>query len=197
MENTVFAWICGDFTKKNTIYPNYCKKGRRKVENKLIEKLLALSFSLFALVGGSNSEKTNDIYLIPEGYEGYVIAFYNVKGAPKIEREGDYEVHDVNNQGYSVTSTPDMDYGTITDKYYYVDEEGKRTEINKECVKVLSTGSLEIEPDTPNKIEMSYTGMEVTKSQCSQDFMTAGEEIDRDKLDSIVQDITKQYYKSK
>ncbi|RAS74434.1 DUF6843 domain-containing protein [Priestia endophytica] len=163
----------------------------------MIEKLLALSFSLFALVGGSNSEKTNDIYLIPEGYEGYVIAFYNVKGAPKIEKEGDYEVHDVNNQGYSVTSTPDMDYGTITDKYYYVDEEGKRNEINKECVKVLSTGSLEIEPDTPNKIEMSYTGMEVTKSQCSQDFMTAGEEIDRDKLDSIVQDITKQYYKSK
>lgn len=172
------------------------EKGRRKVENKLLEKLLALSFTLFTLVGGSDSEKTNDIYLIPEGYEGYVIAFYNVKGAPEIKKEGDYEVHDINNQGYSVTSTPDMDYGTITDKYYYVDEKGKRTEINKECVRLLANGSLEIEPDTPNKIEMSYTGMEITKSQCSQDFMTAGGGVDQDKFDSVVQDITKKYYKS-
>jgi hypothetical protein len=39
------------------------------------------------------SAETDDIYLIPKGFEGDVFAFYNIKGAPMVETEDGYEVH--------------------------------------------------------------------------------------------------------
>ncbi|MED3728524.1 DUF6843 domain-containing protein [Priestia filamentosa] len=161
----------------------------------MIGKLLALSFTLFTLVGCDN-EETNDIYLIPEGYEGYIYAFYNVKGAPKVEKEGEYEVHDINKKGYFVTSTPDMDYGTVTDRYYYVDEDGNRTKINKECVRVGGISGFEDDTDPTNKIEIISTYAEVIKEGCSQSFVSSGEGIHEDNSEAILGEVIETYYKS-
>lgn len=156
--------------------------------------VLALSFAFFALAGCTDNDMTNDIYLIPDGYEGYVYALYNVKGAPEIRKEGDYKVYSINNKGYYTTSTPDMDYGTVTDKYYYVDEDGKRTKINEECIRELGTGSFENDPDSSNNIKINYTGIEVTKDECGQAFIQSGNGVNHEDLDPILAEVAKKHY---
>ncbi|GED32892.1 hypothetical protein BCE02nite_40330 [Brevibacillus centrosporus] len=49
----------------------------------------------------------------------------------------------MNEKGYFVASTPDMEYGRITDKYYYIDKQGQRKPIQNDCVRALGTGSLQ------------------------------------------------------
>ncbi|WP_203363267.1 hypothetical protein [Bacillus sp. REN10] len=154
----------------------------------------ALFFVLFALVGCTNDRVTNDIYLIPEDYEGYVYAFYNVKGAPEIKKEGDYKVYPINDEGYYATSTPDMDYGTVTDQYYYVDKNGKRTKINEECIRGLGTGGFEHNPGSADNINIHYTGIEVTKDRCGQEFMQSGNGMRHEDLDPVLAEVMKKHY---
>ncbi|WP_050183524.1 DUF6843 domain-containing protein [Domibacillus robiginosus] len=157
-------------------------------------RFLVIPFTLLALAGCTFNDATNDIYLIPEGYEGYVYAFYHVKGAPEIKKEGDYEIHDINEDGYFATSAPDMDYGRVTDKYYYVDKNGQRTSIDKECIRGMGTGSSENDPDSPNKIHINYTGIEVVKNGCGQEFKEPGNGVDSEDLDSILSKVLRKYY---
>lgn len=157
-------------------------------------KFFMIFFALLTLSGCTFNDKTNDIYLIPEGYEGYVYAFYNVKGAPEIKEEGGYQIHDINEDGYFATSTPDMDYGRVTDKYYYVDKNGQRTEINEECIRGMGTGVSENDPDSPNKINIGYTGIEVVKKGCSQEFSESSNGVSSENLDSILSKVLKKYY---
>ncbi|WP_409304986.1 DUF6843 domain-containing protein [Peribacillus sp. SCS-155] len=126
--------------------------------------LTSLAFYLLGQDG-----KTHDIYLIPQGYEGNAFAFYNVKGAPKVKMEDGYEVHTINKKGYFVTSTQDMDYGEVTDRYYYVDKRGNRTPIKQECVHTLGNGGV-----TADGADFIYTGIQVTKNQCGEEFMSEG-----------------------
>ncbi|GAA3333222.1 hypothetical protein GCM10020331_096440 [Ectobacillus funiculus] len=71
------------------------------------------------------------------------IFFYNVKGAS--------EVHTINDKGYFVTSTSNMDYGTVTDKYYYIDKSGKRT---KKLTQVVSgVWGQEVQKDMEEEIQ--------------------------------------------
>lgn len=114
--------------------------------------------------------ETNDIYLIPEGYEGDVFAFYNVEGAPEVKIEGEFEVHEVNENGYFVTSTPDMDYGTVTDRYYYVDEDGNRKPINNECIELFGTGGHQTSLD--EEVGLRYTGFSLTEGGCGEGVTT-------------------------
>ncbi|NEU32039.1 hypothetical protein GN156_14845 [bacterium LRH843] len=44
--------------------------------------------TLLAFYVLNNSDETNNMYLIPAGYEGDVLVFYNVKGAPVVEMDG-------------------------------------------------------------------------------------------------------------
>ena len=84
----------------------------------ILSILLAGSIIWLTLFIIEKSNKTDDIYLIPKGGKGDVLVFYNIKGVPRVEIEDGYEVHIINEKGYFVTSKPDMDYGTVTDKYY-------------------------------------------------------------------------------
>ncbi|MDR7314526.1 DUF6843 domain-containing protein [Brevibacillus nitrificans] len=55
---------------------------------------VAIVWAILTVTGCSApSEKTNDRYVIPEGYEGIAYAFYNVKNAPPLAKEGDYDVY--------------------------------------------------------------------------------------------------------
>lgn len=138
------------------------------------------------------SNETNDIYLIPKGYEGDVYAFYNIQGAPMVETEDGYELHVINEKGYFLTSKPDMDYGTITDKYYYVDEEGNRTPISTKCVSSFGTGGYS-STEGEKKIDFNYTGFRLTKDKCGNAFIKESFGMGEN-IEWIIPEILKQYY---
>ncbi|MFP3387685.1 DUF6843 domain-containing protein [Brevibacillus sp. SIMBA_040] len=136
--------------------------------------LLLLSAVLLVVSGCTQQGPTNDIYLIPEGYEGTVYAYYNVKNAPPLTKEGDFDLHIINDKGYFATSTPDMDYGLVTDKYYYVDKNGQRTQIPSDCLRINGTGGYSTNIGMPDEINISYTSLQVTTSKCGPDFQETG-----------------------
>lgn len=136
----------------------------------ILSVVIAVSTMSIGLFFINKSDETNNIYLIPEGYEGEVYVFYNVKGAAKVETEDGYEVHKINEEGYFVTSEPDMNYGTVTDKYYYVDERENRTPISDQCVSIFGTGGYTTFMDD-QAFDFVYTGFKLTQDHCSHEFM--------------------------
>jgi len=148
--------------------------------------IIVTAAGIFIWMDGSKSE-TNDIYLLPEGYEGEVYVFYNVKGAPELETEDGYEVHVINEEGYFATSAPDLDYGTVTDKYYYVDDAGNRTPIDENCISLFGTGATQREG-----YEIIYTGFKLTKDNCSEEFMTTA--FPMEKEEHLISKLFQQFY---
>lgn len=140
------------------------------------------------LLAGCGNEETNAIYLIPEDYTGYAIAVYNVKGAPPLTYEGDFAVHQMNEDGFFATSQPDMQYGTVTDQYFYVDQAGNRTSIDPTCIHTFGTGGFQ-----SDKVNILYTGIEVSDS-CSEAFAQNSENFNDEQLRPLLNKVTKQYY---
>lgn len=95
---------------------------------------------------------------------------YNIKGAPPLVREGKFDVIPVNASGKASTSNPMFDYGTVIDKYYYVDEKGKRTTIDPSCVSVRGNGGY----SNSEGVVTHYTKIEVTHSACGEEFRVNG-----------------------
>ncbi|GED71620.1 hypothetical protein BRE01_53220 [Brevibacillus reuszeri] len=151
-------------------------------------KLLLLSVVMFVVSGCVQQSSTNDIYLIPEGYEGTVYAFYNVKNAPPLAYEGEYALHIINDKGYFATSAPDMEYGLVTDKYYYVDKNGQRTEIPGSCLRINGTGGYSTNIGTPDEINVHYTGVEVTHSKCGPAFQDSETDEQNEVFNHMLQD---------
>lgn len=87
-----------------------------------------------------------------------------------------------------------MDYGTITNQYYYVNKNGKRTKINKECVREIGNGSVEYDRGSSKKIKINYTGIEITKEVCGQEFMQSSDSINHDDLDPLLAEVVQKYY---
>lgn len=139
-------------------------------------------------LSGCGQSETNAIYLIPEGYTGYAMAVYNVKGAPALTYEGDFAIHHINEDGYFATSLPDMQYGKVTDRYYYVDSAGNRTPIDPTCIHTFGTGGL-----TADKVDIHYTGIEVTDS-CSEEFAHSTENFGDGQKMEILNKVTKKFY---
>lgn len=154
--------------------------------------IIAAFITSIAIFSMNKTTETNDTYLIPEGFEGDVYAFYNVKGAPMVETEDGYEVHVINEKGYYITSESDMDYGTVTDQYYYVDEKGNRTRINDKCVSIFGTGGYTTSVDDVS-IDLRYTGFKLTKDDCSEEFMTENHGMGGN-AEKIIHEILKDYY---
>ncbi|UVI29561.1 DUF6843 domain-containing protein [Paenibacillus spongiae] len=131
--------------------------------------VIVLLLALTTGCGSKYNRGTYDLYLIPEGYEGIIRVNYNIDGAPQLQREGEYDVIHVNESGKAETSTPTFDYGTVIDQYYYVDEEGNRTEIDPLCVNARGTGGSEFDGKS-----IPHTEIEVTRSACGEDFQVNG-----------------------
>lgn len=124
----------------------------------------------FALLFGSGqTSSTNDIYLIPEGYEGPIQINYNIRGAPPLVKEGKFDVIPVQADGTYSTSKPDMEYGTVTDQYYYVSADGTRTPIDSKCVHVAGNGSY----GTGDEI-VRHNQLKITRTRCGDDFAAWG-----------------------
>jgi hypothetical protein len=138
-----------------------------------------------------NQEETDNLYLIPEGYEGEIYTFYNVKGAPKVKIEDGYRVHPINTEGYHVTSTEELSTGLVTDQYFFVDDNGKRTPINENCIRGFGIGGHQTSLD--EEIDLQYTGFEVTKNECSEEFRWTGSGMG-EHHNQLIWRILKEYY---
>lgn len=157
-----------------------------------IRLLILLMLTFVLLAGCLKKEETNAIYLIPEGQTGYALAVYNVKGAPSLTYENGFSVHTVNVDGYFATSEPDMNYGTVTDQYYWVDTSGNRTPIDELCVHSFGTGGWGDQHD----IDLVYTGIEIT-NDCSYDFAYSGKNFNDQISQPILNKILKKYVNRK
>lgn len=69
-----------------------------RVMNGFLSIVIATSAVFLTMYMIDKNDVTNDIYLIPSGYEGNVFAFYHVHGAPKVEKEDGFELHDINDK---------------------------------------------------------------------------------------------------
>ncbi|MED1953465.1 DUF6843 domain-containing protein [Brevibacillus centrosporus] len=101
----------------------------------------------------------------------------------------------MNEKGYFVTSTPDMEYGRITDKYYYIDKQGQRKPIQNDCVRALGTGSFAAYLGDSKSIEIRYTGIEVTKTKCGKAFKDGENRALAEGVDAVIDEILKEYEK--
>jgi hypothetical protein len=144
------------------------------------------------IVGCTPQTETNTIHLLPEGYEGTLIVVYNVEGQPPLKKEGEYNVIPYNENGIYLTSTPDMQYGTVNDKYYYRGN-GIRKKISEECVYSNPNGSYQFEEGGK---EFPHYSLVVTANKCSNTFKLEGPQNERELKDSdryelILQELVK------
>ncbi|MGD6803461.1 DUF6843 domain-containing protein [Rossellomorea aquimaris] len=159
-----------------------------------------LGFVLLAIIGMNvhgelREEETNTIYLIPEGFEGSIAVYYNVPGKPPLKTEGEFTVVPINIEilpslegtnmekyGIYQTST-EAGSGTVTDRFYYEDESGNRTEVDRYCIHNSGGGASFESGNEP----VQYNTFQVTNSQCGEEFHFDG----RDLYDTQTSEIDK------
>jgi hypothetical protein len=190
----IFAGVCSllfflleELQRKNRL--------QYKVDKKLIviNGLITISFFSLGIYGleqfvEPNSQKeTNNIYLIPSGFEGSIVVYYNASKEPPLKKEGKFSVipvnvenlealkgTDIEQYGITLTSTPGNEEGrTINDKYYYVDEKGERTKIDQYCISDDGAGSF----STYQEKEIQYKTLQITKTDCNEEFYLDGKDI--------------------
>lgn len=148
-------------------------------------KKLFLLLSLLMLTA-CNSNTTDVIYEFPQDFEGEFAVIYNVASAPALTKEDDYTVVKINEQGYMLTSTPTQQYGTVTDKYFYVDANGKRTAISDKCVLAGNTGSYE------GEIAVNFSQSTLVKDNCEEEFHLLTPNFNTLDIDALLANITKE-----
>jgi hypothetical protein len=79
---------------------------------------------------GINKQKSH-IYVMPSGYTGWVEIRYNQEDSPALPREGRAFLHHIPNSGVLSTSSPPTAGGMT---FYYVDEQGNRSEIGSDMI---------------------------------------------------------------
>ncbi|MFB6365695.1 hypothetical protein ACFCP7_16795 [Paenibacillus elgii] len=127
-------------------------------------------FLVIVALWSIKTSSTNNIYLIPDGFEGDIQVNYNVSGAPGLEKEGKYDVIPIRFDGTYDTSKPDMEYGIVTDQYFYVSHDGMRT-LDKSCVYVGGNGSSET-GSSSSIIKHNY--LKITRTKCGEEFRAWG-----------------------
>ena len=121
-------------------------------------------------------DKTDTLHLVPEGFEGSLIVIYNVEGAPKLKKEKGYTVIPYQDDGTYLTSTEDMEYGAVTDEFYYVDKKDKRTPIERNCAYLFPNSGVTIADR-----RLLYNAYYLTKTECSDKFYNSGPQNQNDR----------------
>ncbi|WP_110114729.1 hypothetical protein [Bacillus sp. CGMCC 1.16541] len=96
-----------------------------------MRKYLLLIMVFISIIGCSKSDETArpSIYLIPDGYKGWVMVEYDKDEGKPTETEGNYTVFSINDQGRAKTKTLLTHEGWATNKYYYVTQSGERKKL--------------------------------------------------------------------
>ncbi|MGF2618064.1 hypothetical protein FZC84_22565 [Rossellomorea vietnamensis] len=162
--------------------------GSRKV--RVIKATYVILFTLIAfyglvLYGEWTKEETNFTYLIPDGFEGSVVIFYNVPGEPVLENDGEHSLVQVRVETLPSLEGTEMEKyawfrtssanrsGVVTDLYYYVDDNGSRTKVDGHCIHHGSSGSF----SGNGEEEIQYSTFQITTSQCGEEFLLNGSDL--------------------
>jgi MFS family permease len=138
-------------------------------------------------------DKTNTIYLIPEGFEGPILVFYSEPNQPKLVKEGAFKVVPVevaklkeeqDTYGFYETATP-QSHGILNNQFYYVNQAGERTTIPYDCVSYVGSGSFSGSNGRTAKYEM----LQMTKSMCGENFFMQGNERYRQLSEKVLEEM--------
>lgn len=148
----------------------------KKTANKMLFVNALSTVLLFSLAAWGSmfipnslfEEYTNELYLIPKGYEGEVRVVYNVEGAPPPEKSEEFDVYRVNDKGYTLSPLPESE-GVIHNQYYYMDAEGNKEKIDDSCINHGGTDGVETDD-----YEYSSSYFFVTHTQCGETFEENG-----------------------
>jgi len=77
---------------------------------------------------GTNKQK-NHIYVMPDGYTGWIQVVYNQQNYAALPKEGQAFLHTIPPDGVLMTSSPATSGGMT---FYYADESGKQRTSNKQ-----------------------------------------------------------------
>lgn len=152
---------------------------------------LILTFILIIMsISGCESPKeeySNNIFLIPEGFDGAIFVFHDVPDKPKFKKEGGFSIIPVEirvsetlagsgmaTYGVAFTSEPVDGSVLINDKYYYVDDDGNREKLEEYCASFQGGGGLS--GDNEGGIGVSYSVTFVTNYSCNESFYLDGRE---------------------
>ena len=91
-------------------------------------KKYLLILLLVSITGCAQKQAENTIRLIPKDYIGPVLVIFNQQEGEAKEYEGDKRVYKIPENGVLKTQF-EPNYGVQKHEYYYVDNNGKRTEI--------------------------------------------------------------------
>ncbi|TYS17706.1 hypothetical protein FZC78_07545 [Rossellomorea vietnamensis] len=176
------------------------RRGNKQIRGLALKGGVVLAFVAVVIIGMMGHEElteveTNTIYLIPEGFEGPFVVYYNVPDQPPLKQEGEFSVVPINIEklpplegtgmekyGLYQTST-EASYGTVTDRFYYVNDSGNRTEVDQYCIHPGFGGAY----SNDGSEEIQYSTFQVTSSQCGEDFYLGG----KDRYDTQIREIDK------
>lgn len=104
--------------------------------NRAIYIIFILTVAVVLFMNFNKKSGFDEEFSLPEGFTGCAYVLYNVEGAPELTLEEGTIKHRFNNQGISITSSPesfgwpdkDEGSGPIQLTYQYVDENGFITE---------------------------------------------------------------------
>lgn len=99
----------------------------------IIPLLVIIIFVIWFGIQNQDTERTPNLYLIPEDVT-HIEIHYNQEGYAKLTKEGNYFVYNIPKTGVLKTSTNEPEYGIANDKYFYIDDNGKRTAISGEYI---------------------------------------------------------------
>jgi hypothetical protein len=86
---------------------------------------------LFVLLAGCSGDDavSPNLYLIPDGYKGWVRVEFDKDAGMETKSEDGYTVIKVNEEGVSKVKSTVTHEGWATNKYFYVTEGGERKEL--------------------------------------------------------------------
>ncbi|MFD1359223.1 DUF6843 domain-containing protein [Fictibacillus halophilus] len=153
-----------------------------------MKKKLSLLIIIAFLVGcvPFKEETTDNIFLIPEGFDGAILVFYNVPKESKFKKEDGFSVIPVELKVSEALAGTDMAvYGaaftsesekpgslTVNDKYFYVNENGKRTKVKEGCASYSGGGGFSGDREGGITYEVTY----ITTTGCGESFYLNGKE---------------------
>ncbi len=125
--------------KKNIILPS--TKTKSSIEARLllrkelgkVKRWLILCLLIVIAAGCGRPDETSQpsIFLIPEGYKGWVMVEYDKDNGNPSKTEGDYTVFKVNEHGVGKTKTLLSGGGWAKNKYFYVNKNGQRKQLKQ------------------------------------------------------------------
>jgi hypothetical protein len=101
---------------------------RRRIMKKIFIVLLIFS----ALISGCfTKERVPSVFLIPEGFKGWIQIIYNQKDYKPIPKKDGKLLYKIDKSGILKTSTKDMEYGWASDEFYFVNQAGNKRNIER------------------------------------------------------------------